>query len=408
MADNTKQGPKDITDLKARLGLKKAGGGPGAPGAGAPAPFPTPIGGVAPPVVRPGQVPLPAALAPPAGPGAQPGAIPPPPGFTPPPEPAQPDPRRDPYAAQQAAVAANLAAFYTAGGELPGDAGSVKQEPKRPKPWPIIGAAAGAGALFFFIGWAIGNISVSRNDYNITTEHAGRIRDQVDKLHKQIEKVKDALKGIKISDKEPPNFAAIEKLAELDFKEPDMTRDLFHTNYFSFEPPVVQQLFSYYTDATQLGKQLAEHSTRTLKDRETIEKYLKANKDKPERNIGVIFDYSGKIPAAQLVETVGSECADAKDENCPLEDRKVRFRTSLGGDVQRRPLKGLPKDIVVGFNPTELQRQVMNGDPGLLAFRDYVRRTAAMIQTLGRLAETEKQLLEGLKKRASQPALFTL
>ena len=50
MADNTKQGPKDITDLKARLGLKKQGGGVPAPGpAGAPsAPFaPAPIAGPA-------------------------------------------------------------------------------------------------------------------------------------------------------------------------------------------------------------------------------------------------------------------------------------------------------------------------------------------------------------------------
>ena len=56
MADNTKQGPKDITDLKARLGLKKQGGGPGGPGVpgpspGAPfalAPIPGSVGAVVP------------------------------------------------------------------------------------------------------------------------------------------------------------------------------------------------------------------------------------------------------------------------------------------------------------------------------------------------------------------------
>lgn len=414
MADN-KQGPKDITDLKARLGLKKQGGGPGAPAPGpVAAPFPgapAALAGAAAP--KPAGVPVPAAIAgPPAPMGGPPGAIPPPPGFTPPPEaaPAQADVRRDPYAAQQAAVAANLAAFYGRGEPLPGDGDAVKQDAPKAKPWAIVAAAVGAGLFMGGVGWAVGNISVSRNDYNITTEHAARIRDQVEKIHKQVEKVKDAIKDIKPTpnEREMPNFAAVEKLGEIDFKEPDMTRDLFHSNYFSFEPTTVQQVFNYYADTTALAKQLAEHVNRTQKDRETIEKFIKANKDKPDRQLGVIFDYSNKIPSAQLVETVGSECPDQKDENCPIDERKVRFRTSLGGEVQKRPLKGLPKDIVVGFNPTELQKQMMSGDPGLFAFRDYLRRTFAMFETMKRINETEKQLIEGLKKRANQPKLFAL
>jgi hypothetical protein len=417
LADNTKQGPKDITDLKARLGLKKAGGPTSGPGPGVPAPFPTPMAGITPPAGAQragGGAPLPSALAGPPAPHAAPqGAIPPPPGFTPPPEaaPAQADPRRDPYAAQQAAVAANLAAFYTAGGALPGDGDSVKEGSKRPKPWAIIGAAGGAGLLFFFIGWAIGNISVSRNDYNITTEHAARIRDQVDKIHKQIEKAKEALKEIKLSDKDPPNYAGVEKLGEIDFKEPDMTRDLFHTNYFSFEPSVVQQVFTYYNDATTLSKQLAEHSVRTAKDKESIDKYVKGNAakaEKGEKAYGVIVDTSQKIHLAQVVELLSAPGCEKTDGECKPEDMKMRFRTALGGEGQTRNVRGAPANVVYAIQPTELQKQAMSGDPGLLAFKDYVRRHVAIIQTMGRLAETEKQLLEGLKKRANQPQLFAL
>jgi hypothetical protein len=308
-------------------------------------------------------------------------------------------------------VAANLAAFYTAGGALPGDADAVKQEAQKPKPWGLIGAAAAAGVIFFGIGWAIGNISVSRNDYNITTEHAGRIRDQVDKIHKQVEKVKDTLKDIKLSDKEAPNFAAIEKLGEIDFKEPDMTRDLFHTNYFSFEPTTVQQLFNYYNDTTTLAKQLQEHSQKTMKDKESIEKYVKgqAAKAEKERPLGVILDYSSKLPLAQLVEIVSPPmCPKEGETDCKPEDMKMRFRTSLGGEPQARGVKGLPQNVVFAINPTELQKQVMSGDPAMLAFRDYVRRAAAIIQTMGRITETEKQLIESLKKRATQPKLFAL
>jgi hypothetical protein len=51
---------------------------------------------------------------------------------------------------------------------------------------------------------------------------------------------------------------------------------------------------------------------------------------------------------------------------------------------------------------------MMNGDPGMFTFRDYLRRTGAIVETMRRISETEKQLLEGLKKRANQPKLFAL
>lgn len=419
MADNTKQGPKDITDLKARLGLKKQGGGPAAPGGptapggpGPAAPFaPAPMPGAVAP--RPGQAQLPAALAGPStGPVPAAGYVPPPPGFTPPPEaaPAQPDPRRDPYAAQQAAVAANLASFYGVGGALPGSADEVKGDPiKKPKPWPLIGGAAAAALVMLGIGYSFGSISVSRNDFNITTEHAVKVRDEVDKLEKQVDKVFDAIKGIKLSDRDPPDFAAIEKLADLDFKEPDIPTKLFHTNYFSFEPSVVQQLFTYYTDVIQLSKQIQEHTTRTLKDRDSIDKYVKGNATKKDTGpVGVILDYSQKLPLAQLVELGGIVCPDARQTDCKPEEAKMRFRTALGGDFQVRALKGLPKDVVLPIQQTELQKQVMSGDPNLLAFRDYVRRAAALFQQLTKIREEEKQLIAGLKKRAEAPTMFTL
>lgn len=414
MADNTKQGPKDITDLKARLGLKKQGGGVPAPGpAGAPsAPFaPAPIAGpagvAAPRPSAGGPVPAPG----PVQSVPVPGGFPPPPGFAPPPEAAPPaaDPRRDPYAAQQAALAANMASFYGAGA-LPGNADDVKPDSsKKPPPWGLIGGAAVLALAMFGVGAALGSISVSRGDYNVTTEQAVKVRDEAEKIQKQVEKVRDAVKEIKLSDKEPPNFAAIEKLAEIDFKEPDITRNLFHTNYASFEPSVVQQLFTYYNDVIVLAKLLNEHSIKTMKDKDSIEKYVKGNAGKQERGpIGVILDYSQKLPRASLVELGALMCPTAGQTDCAPEEAKLKFRTSLGGEYQQRGLKGLPQNTVFAIEPTELQKQLMSGDPGMLAFRDYVRRAAAMFELLRKLQEEEKQLVQGLKKRAEAPKLFAL
>ena len=413
MADNTKQGPKDITDLKARLGLKKQGGGPAGPaGPGpaagapfAPAPVPGPQGAAAP---RPGQA-QPSAF---AGAGPAPGQnqayVPPPPGFAPPPEAAlaQPDPRRDPYAAQQAAVAANLASFYGAGA-LPGSADEVKGDPiKKPKPWGIIGGGIALALAMLGVGYSIGNIAERRQDLTIATEHAVQIRDEVEKLTKQVDKVSEAVKAVKLTDKEPPDFAAIDKLIDLDFKEPDMPTKLFHTNYFSFDPSLVQQLFTYYNDVLVLAKQIQEHTIRTRNDHDSIDKYVKGNVAKEQRGpTGVILDYSQKLPLAQLVELGGAVCPDPKQPNCSPEEAKLKYRTTLGGEYQARPLKGLPKDVVLPIQQTELQKQMLSGDPGLLAFRDYVRRAAGLFQQINKMREEQKALLAGLKKRVDSPPI---
>ena len=42
------------------------------------------------------------------------------------------------------------------------------------------------------------------------------------------------------------------------------------------------------------------------------------------------------------------------------------------------------------------------------AYKDYVRRTVAILETLGRVTNAEKQLVEGLKKRAGAQKLFTI
>ena len=196
------------------------------------------------------------------------------------------------------------------------------------------------------VGWAVGNISVSRNDYNITTDHAVRIRDQVEKIHKQVEKVKDALKEIKPTpnDRELPNFAAIEKLSDIDFKEPDITRDLFHTNYFSFEPTNVQQVFQYYNDTTLLSKQLAEHVTRTQKDKDTIEKFVKANQGKQKRS-------RWGHPGLQLEATAGAARRDhepavmseAGSDRLPGGRHEDALPYLAGGEGQLRAVKGAPR-----------------------------------------------------------------
>lgn len=306
------------------------------------------------------------------------------------------------------AVAANLRDFYT-GGQLPGDANAVgEQAIQKPKPWPLIGGAAGAALVMFLVGYGCGNISVGRGRFNETTDQAVKVRDEVEKIQKQVAGVAGALKEIKLSEKEPPNFEAVKKLADLDFKEPDLTRNVFHTNYFDFEPETVRALFSYYNDVVVLSKQITEHSAKTLKDREAIEKYAKATAARQDKTLGVILDYSQAFPQSQLVELGQLVCPNPGQTDCPPADAKFKYRTSTGGEFSLRPLKGKPEASVFPMSPTDLQRQVISGDPNQISFRQFAARHIAILDTMRRLSEEEKQLLGNLKKRAEQAKLFTL
>lgn len=412
MAENTKPGSKDITDLKARLGLKKqAAGGPGVPGAPGPAaPFapaavpgmpgaPKPAGPMAPAAAG---VPAPAGIVPP--PGAIPaphGAIPAPPGFASP-EPAQPDPRRDPYAAQQAAMAASLAAFYQAGNALPGDASNVEGAKKAP-PFGLIGGIVGAAVVAGGLGYFVGNIKVARDQYAEATDQATQIKKEVESIKKQVTEAVSTFKEIKPG--EPPSTATLEKLEKLDLKEPDATQKLFHTNYATFEPRLVRSMFEYYNSVTALFKQINEHAARTKNDKEDLDKCFANAKQPPKGAMGVVFDYSQKLPYAQIVALGGVVCpgGDPNKTDCPESEMKLRYRTALSGGFSERPVKGLPKDIVMAVQPTELQKQLINGDPAQLACRDYSRRAAAILQTLSKLPDEEKAVLEGLDKRIKAP-----
>lgn len=411
MADNTKPGSKDITDLKARLGLKKqAAGGPGgpAPGPGPAAPFapaglPGPPGVAAPKPV--GQAPGPMGGIPaPAGVVPPPGVIPAPPGFAPPPEaaPAQPDPRRDPYAAQQAAMAASLAAYYTAGNALPGDANSVEGAKKGP-PIGIIAGVAVAAVVAGGLGYFVGSIKVARDQYAEATEQAGQIKKEVEGIKKQVTAAVSTFKEIKPG--EPPSTETLDKLEKLDLKEPDTTQKLFHTNYATFEPRLVRSMFEYYSSVTKLFQQINEHAAKTKNDKEDLEKCFGAAKAPPKGAIGVVFDYSGKLPYAQVVALGGVVCpgGDPNKVDCAEAEMKLRYRSSISGSFSERPVKGLPKDIVMAVQPTELQKQLINGDPAQLACRDYSRRAAAILQTLSKLPEEDKALLEALDKRIKAP-----
>src|SRR5688500_125202 len=144
-----KPGAKDISDLKARLGLKKSGGAAPAKGGGLAAP-----------------------------PGARGGVIPAPPGAQPP-RPHIPDAKDDPFGAMNAMAAhAQVAAQPQI--IVVNDGAPVEQVRKKAN--MRLAILAGVALVPLILGIMVGKISAGGKQYNRVIEDAAKIRDDVKKM----------------------------------------------------------------------------------------------------------------------------------------------------------------------------------------------------------------------------------
>ncbi len=373
--DDKKPGSRDISDLKARLGLKKTGtmqvvtpGGASAAPGGAPAPIPSPFGQPA-PVAQ-----APAAPAPP------------------------PDPRRDPFAQAQAA---NLAAFYGMGQALPGSAEGVGEPMDKPRPWGRIAGYVGAGLAVFLGGTVWGGISSSRRDFNETTDQAVVIRNEVDKQQKVLETVILALS------KKVPGGVDLDQatqLATVAQKKPD-TKAVFHANYQHLETLEIDRLFSYYSNTNKLYDLIEAHAKKTMADKEAIQRYI--DKSKSDKLYGIIVDTSGPIQVAKFVEIGGQICPTAGDTNCSPDVMKFSYRMETGGQLSQRGVKGKPGETILPLNQTPLFKTVASGSTDSLAAEAYGRRRTEIVELVAELEKTSKELLPELRKTAERPHVFT-
>jgi hypothetical protein len=396
--ENKKPGPRDISDLKARLGLKKTAAMPAA------APATTPPHGQ--PVQ---QVPPPSGFGAPAP--QQPQGPPPPFGRReepPPPQPAAPaDPRRDPFAsAQQQQAAANLAAFYGLGQSLPGSADAVGGEPlSKPKPWGRIAGVLAIAAIPFVIGNACGRIQRDRIEYNTTTDQAGQIREEVEKMSKQLSTVVDMLNSTPAGRKGDVDIDLSAKLGAMDLKKPDTVR-IFHTNYNSLEPVIVERLMQYYDGTLKLYDEIAIHAKKTENDKDALTRMAQAGA-KSDKNYGVIVEPQGGLMLAKFVEVGTPVCQKEGQTDCNANELKgFQYRMDSGSGWGTRPVKGKPEAIVMPLQQTPLFKAVAAGNPDFLAVKDYARRMAEIKTQAAMLMNQQKDVLADLKKSAERPKLF--
>jgi hypothetical protein len=392
--ENKKPGQRDISDLKARLGLKKtAASMPAVNPQGQPVPAPVP----APPGAEP---PSPAARQAIPSPFGQPAAAPAPAPAAP------PDPRRDPFAQQQAA---NLAAFYGIGQALPGDANSVEATPiSRPKAWGTIATIGIAAAVALGVGNACGRITTARVEFNRSIDAAQSIKEEVDLLAKNLNNVADTLNASKLTAQNQPDFDMAAKLGALDLKKPDQQK-IFHTNYYHFEDVAIDRLLNYYNSTIKLYDAITKHAKRTENDKQAIENGAKANTTaKSEKNYGVIINPEGGLMIGAFAEVGSPICTQEGKTDCGANDLKgFKFRTDPNQSWGERPVKGNPTQVIIPIKKSPLFNEVAAGNPDILAFRDYIGRLAEIKLLAAELTASQKEVQKDLQKVADKPKVFT-
>ncbi len=389
MDQNRKPGAppaKDISDLKARLGLKR-------PEAAAPAPAPAPAG------ARPmGGLPAGFPQAPGRGPmpGAAPAAAP-----------AQPPAAHDPYAGMKPQQ--GMFDLRTI------DDGAPVENVRSGRGKAAIVTAVIVGALGFALGVGLGVSGVGRANMNTANHAAKTVKAELDEMQKTLSEVgkamafsqqrlaqqkKDALEY------DPGLIADLEKV-KLD-PRPD-TSKIFRVDYFRLEDIVVDRLFNYYYDTIALYNEVERHIKKTKADSESLTSYLAKSAAAQQKNYGLVFDTSSKIIVGNLVE-IGDQVCKGGGKDCAAADLEgFQVRVNTGAPfVPKKATGKLDSGNVVPIKPTPLMDAVMSGSPDQVRAEAYKQRTANIRSLVSRLTAGQKELFEGIDKAAARPDVFTI
>jgi len=381
---------KDISDLKARLGLKRPEAAP-PPGA-APAPgrpvgpnpgFPPQFGGPA------------AAAAPAAAP--QPQAAP---------VPAGPPPALDPFARMKPQAGQfDLRSI---------DDGQPAANVRSGRGKAVLFASLVVGLVGFALGAGMGMASVGRANMNTANHAAKSVKGELDSMQKTLTQIGTALamsaQRMAKDKKEPLSYdpVLISELEKIKLDPRPDTSKIFRVDYFRLEDVVVDRLFNYYYDSIALYAETERHIKKTKADQESLAAF--SNKQAAagaEKNYGLVFDTSSKIIVGNLVE-VGEQVCKNGGKDCGAADLvgfKVRSNTGAPW-VDRKSGGKLDTDKVIPIKPTPLMDAVMSGSPDQVRNEAYKQRVANLRAIFSRLSSSQKELFEGIDKAASRPDVF--
>jgi len=415
--------PRDIKNLKARLGRTITPGQAGlptpAPGAvpamGTPAPGAVPAatpapGAVPAPVAGAVPTPAPGAI---AAPGGLPGAIAAPhfaqpqaPAAAAPPAAARPA-GGDPFAAASGAALASAEKKIT----LVIDDSAVNQADigRESKRASMIAFALGA-MLGCVLAGAFMSTSNERQQYNMAVRDGKEIYAKVQEVSKVLDEAKKHIKAAVMATQSAPGktaavaYSAIESVVAL---ERPFTANEFHRRrYLAFPTNVVDDLFDYYNNMNLLWDRFATLGARTAgtKKRKALDESAKAADGLIKTQYGVVLMKTNEQFASAVVYV---EVAPPDPANPPEEGAApiLRVSSAPGGRQVDRTLFMGQEDIAENhgnyvFLIDKMRSGSVLGEPANL-FSKYTGQLMEINGIVSKNAEVQGRLMKELGKVAS-------
>lgn len=392
-------GARDISDLKARLGLKKGGGDDAAKPASAP-------GGIVPP------------------PGANlgGGAIPAPPGMSPP----------------QPQVPSAQAPFGAPVGHAPAQAPVTAQPDivvvNDGKPVESVEGGKGIGRLAKVVavvllplaaGLIIGKVSESANHYNKVIADSGPIKDDVRTVRRGLTDLQAALEGGKKGGKFSPGD---EKLTEALEAVPAIVgndKQIYQSALYQLKPGMVAEIYGFYADIHLLNRMLKEHISAAKSEAKALEEGMAKFKGFNPMQFGALLDMPTQEEAAagqpvtlKMVKLGTPICegeTKPSDQGCPPPKKVAGFRyqtdqTQNWQVKKMAPAEGetIPDDSLVMLNPeSAVLQQIVQGGDATVAQVSYEKRITAIDELVTRMLDKGKMIETVLNEKANESEKFT-
>lgn len=397
-----KSGAGNISDLKARLGLKK--GGPAAQTQHQP-------GGIIPPPGVAGK----SALSVPVPPGARP------------PQPQLPDASEDPFAAMNAMAAMQRA---TAAPEIVivNDGKPVENVGNQSSLFRF-GIPVAIAVVMLAAGWLFGQLSANSSLNDEAFSDAVAVGQDIKRLRQEsLQHIQDAIwksqekatagKPFPIDDAELTQALADKKIW------PAFDPETFTKKYYVLDKDLVTSIMGFYSDVIAIRELLEAHVKATENDKKALgNAKTRVEALKPDESVnryldfyryGVVIDVptkseaeQGKMFGARVVEIGPPVCQDGKlstDGKCPEPPRGFGIRdqnsTSPGwlpSEIAFGQGDSVPKAKLLPLLPNEIFESMAKGTEASVAEAAYVRR----LTQLGELVKNTIDTASTLEKQLS-------
>ena len=387
MADADKRpGSRDISDLKARLGLKKGG-----------------------PAAKKGVVPPP---------GTRGGAVPPPPGV----EPARPKASDDPFGALNAAANRPAPAPEIIIVERGGPVESVERKAAMLK----FAKIGGIVLVPLILGVVIGQIASKGKQYNRVIEDSGRIAAEINKSRKSISAFELVFKK-NIADRKE----LVDALDKIKYDPPN-TEVVYKSWLYELDPELVGQTLQYVMRAAKLATDIRAHIDQTKKDFDLLKKgsdAIKAAQPKETENRERYSDYrfaillsipseeeqnQGKKFGAQFVEIDMPICNDTNQASptyeCTDKPSGFRYRADPGSawkDGQLANPGAVAGDKLIPLLPSSVVDVLAKQSGPTLAELRYNQRVIDLATQTGELVQTGTYIEGQLEAKSRETKRFT-